>query len=265
MDPFHCTLYLEAGRPRITYRGRSVERLDVVIPRLSSATAKYGLEVVAHFEMLGVPCVNGAEAIRTARHKWQSLRRLAERGLPIPRTFAAGDTEFLERSVRRIGGYPFLIKPFEGTQGTGILLFETPLTARSALDTLWSLRQDYLAQEFHPEAAGRDLRVLVVGGRAIGAMERMASEGEFRANYHRGGFVRSARLGDELASIAVTAAETLELGVAGVDLIRTRRGLLLLEANPSPGFEGFEQTTQTDVADAIVRYAVSLADSNRDG
>ncbi|GIX05678.1 MAG: putative alpha-L-glutamate ligase [Candidatus Poribacteria bacterium] len=259
MDPFDCTMFVAAGRPRILHRGRSVEGLHVLIPRLSSATARYGLEVIAHFEWVGVPSVNPAEAIATARNKWRALRALSEAGVPVPASFAAGSTEGLERAVARIGGYPFLIKPFEGTQGNGLILLETATTAALTLDTLWNLRQDYVAQRFYAESAGSDVRVLVVGDRVLGAMQRVAAPGEFRANFHRGGLGRAIPIEEEIAELAVRAARAVGLGVAGVDLLLTHEGPVVLEVNPSPGFEGFEQATGADVADAIVAYAERIA------
>lgn len=254
MDPFDCTLFLDGQRPYVAHNGRSVDRLDGLVPRLSPQTSKYGLEVVAHFETAGVASVNSAAAIELARHKWRSLRTLAAHGVPTPASFVAGNAAFLDKSIARIGGYPFLIKPFEGTQGVGIMLFETPLTAKSALDTLWNLRQDYVAQTFYSEAAGRDIRVLVVGGKAIGAMERLASDGDFRANVHRGAIGRAIRVTDEIEEIALRAVRAMDLRVAGVDLLSTRDGLVVLEVNPSPGFEGFEEATKQDVARVIMEY-----------
>lgn len=263
MDPFDCALYLAAGRSQIAHNGRSVDRLEVLIPRLSPQTAKYGLEVVSHFELAGVPCVNGSAALEVARHKWRSLRVLAEAGLPIPPTFTTGGSRFLDQAVKRIGGYPFIAKPFEGTQGTGILLMETPTTAKSAVDTLCALRQDYVFQEFYPEAAGRDVRALVVGDKVLGAMERIATNGEFRANMHRGGVGIAMPLSDELASLAAKAARAVGLDIAGVDILLTRDGPVVLEVNPSPGFEGFEQATHADVALEMMRFAVEFAETKR--
>lgn len=263
MDPFDCTLYLDGHRPYVTHNGRSVDGLDGIVPRLSPQTSRYGLEVVAHFEAAGVPTVNSAAAIEVARHKWRSLRTLATHGLPTPASFVAGSVASLDKSIARIGGYPFLIKPFEGTQGVGIMLFETPLTARSALDTLWNLRQDYVAQRFYEEAAGRDIRVLVVGGRAIGAMERLTTRGDFRANLHRGGVGRSIPLLPDVEEVALRAVKVLNLQIAGVDLLRTREGLVLLEVNPSPGFEGFEEATQLDVARLMMEYVAAWIDERK--
>jgi len=257
MDPFDCTLYLDGRQPYVAHKGRSVDRLDGIIPRLSAQTSKYGLEVVAHFETAGVPSVNPSAAIEIARHKWRSLRTLAAHGLPVPASFVAGSVAFLDRSIERVGGYPFLIKPSEGTQGVGILLFETPLTAKSALDTLWNLHQDYVAQTFYEEAAGRDIRVLVVGGRVLGAMERIASPGDFRANVHRGGIGRAIPLTEEMEHIALRAVAAMNLRIAGVDLLNTRDGLIVLEVNPSPGFEGFEEATKQDVARQIMSYVTT--------
>jgi ribosomal protein S6--L-glutamate ligase len=261
MDPFDCTLYIRAGRPLIAHNGRSVDRLDVLLPRLSPQTARYGIEVVAHFEDAGVPSVNPSGAIETARSKWRTLRALSRQGIPVPPSFAAGSARFLDKAVGRIGGYPFLIKPFEGTQGLGIMLFETPLTARSAMDTLWALRQDYVAQEFYPEATGRDTRVLVVAGRALGAMERIAMPGDFRANVHQGALGRAVPFDPAVESLAVCAAAAVGLRVTGVDLLLTESGPVVLEVNPSPGFEEFERVTGCDVAAAIVSCCAAVGDT----
>ncbi|MBM3215526.1 RimK family alpha-L-glutamate ligase [Candidatus Poribacteria bacterium] len=254
LDPFNCTLALDGSKPWVTHNGRSVDRLDVLLPRLSPQTSKYGLEVIAHFELAGVRSVNSSASVELARHKWRSLRALSKAGLPIPPSFAAGSTEFLDKPIARVGGYPFLIKPFEGTQGVGMMLFETPLTAKSALDTLWNLRQDYVAQQFYAEAAGHDVRALVIGDCVVGAMERIATEGDFRANVHRGGLGKAVTLSDPMAELAVRATQALGLEIAGVDMLTTHDGPVILEANPSPGFEGFEQATKQDVAHRIIEY-----------
>jgi ribosomal protein S6--L-glutamate ligase len=259
MDPWDCTMYIATGGPAITHNERSVEGLDVVIPRLGSATAEYGMELVAHFEHVGVPSVNGAGAIELARHKWRSLRVLAEHGLPVPATFLAGAVGDLDRGVKRVGGYPLITKPFQGTQGSGIMLFETPLTMKSALLAFWNMGKNFIAQEFSPEASGRDIRVLVVGDEVIGAMERVAAEGDFRANLHRGGQARAIRASDEITDLAVRAAAAVGLGIAGVDMLRMGNDLVVLEVNPSPGFEGFEEATRRDVARVMVKHAMSVA------
>ena len=259
MDPWDCTMYIAAGAPTITHNERSVDGLDVVIPRLGTATAEYGLEVVSHFEHVGVPSVNSATAIETARHKWRRLRALAEHGLPVPATFLAGAPGDLDRGVKRVGGYPLITKPFEGTQGSGIMLFETPLTMKSALLAFWGMSKNFIAQEFSPEASGRDIRVLVVGGKVIGAMERVAAEGDFRANLHRGGHARAIRASEEMVDLSVRAAAAVGLGIAGVDMLRLGDDLVVLEVNPSPGFEGFEEATRRDVARIMIKHAMEVA------
>jgi ribosomal protein S6--L-glutamate ligase len=259
MNPWDCTMYIAAGGPAITHNERSVEGLDVIIARLGTATAEYGLEVVSHFEHVGVPAVNGATAIETARHKWRSLRVLSEHGLPVPATFLAGAVDDLDRGIKRVGGYPLITKPFEGTQGSGIMLFETPLTMKSALHAFWSMGKNFIAQEFSPEASGRDIRVLVVGGQVIGAMERIAAEGDFRANLHRGGQARAIRVSEEMADLAVRSADALDLGISGVDMLRLGDELVVLEVNPSPGFEGFEEATRRDVARVMIKHAEVVA------
>jgi len=261
MDPFDCTLYVGAGKPQITHRGRSVDGLDVLVPRLSSATAAYGLEVVTYFEDVGVPSVNAARAIETARSKWRSLRVLSSHGVPVPPSFCAGNPDVLDRAIKRVGGYPFIAKPFAGTQGEGIMLFETPLTAKSALDTVWNLRQDYVAQRFYDDVRA-DIRVFVVGGSVLGGMARVAMEGDFRSNTHRGAMGRPTSVAEHLSELAVRATHAVGLGVAGVDILDVGTRGVVLEVNPSPGFEGFEYVTGQDVATEIVRYATSLVEPN---
>ncbi len=254
MDPFDCALFLGARRPTVTHRGRSVEGLDVLIPRLSSATAAYGLEVIAHFEQAGVPSVNPSTAITTARNKWRALRVLAQNGVPVPPSFAAGNVEDVDRAVKRTGGYPIVAKPFQGTGGEGIMLFDTPLTVKSALDTVWSLRQDYIGQRFYMDVQS-DVRLFVVGDAVVGAMERTAREGDFRANVHRGAMGRAIAVEDGLVELGLRVARAIGLGVAGIDVLVMAGTTVVLEANPSPGFEGLEQVTGQDVAAQVIRYA----------
>ena len=257
MDPFDCTLYMGAGKPSVTHHGRSVERLDVIIPRFSLATAAYGIEVLAQFEELHVPSVNSSRAIETARNKWRAMRALANCGIPVPASFAAGNPADLDRAIKRIGGFPCVAKPFQGSAGQGIMLFETPLTAKSALDTLWNLRQDYITQRFFMDVDA-DIRVFVVGDRILGAMERIPQVGDFRGNMHRGAMGRVIPVDDQLTELAIGAARAIGLGVAGVDVLRLRGTSVVLEANPSPGFEGFESVTGQDVAREIIAYAESV-------
>ena len=263
MDPWQCALYIRSGSPRVTFNGQPADRFDAVIPRLGSATAEYGIEVVRQLEFAGAVSVNRSGAIETARHKWRSLQAFEAAGLPIPPTFAAGDANDVDPGARRIGGYPFIAKPFQGTQGSGIVLLETPNSARSALDALWNLRRNYIAQRFYPEADGVDIRAFVINGEAVAAMRRVASKGEFRANLHRGGSGYKMRLGPRLERIAVQAAKAVGLDVAGVDMLQAGEDAVLLEANPSPGLEGMETAAGVDIAGRIVALAETLVQKRR--
>ena len=259
LDPFGFYLHIGGTGNRITYHGKPAEDFDVIVPRLSRTTAQYGEEVLTHFEWVGTPVVNRAKAIASARHKFHSLRILAQHGLPIPPSLTVGSAAFLEDAVAEIGEYPFILKPFHGTHGTGVMLLDTPTSLTSAVDALCDLHQDYVIQPFIAEAGGVDIRVLVVGGEAVGAMERSAPPGEFRANIHKGASGEAIALTDEYTHLAIDAAAALELEIAGVDLLQTKEGPVVLEVNPSPGFEELESVTGIDIADAIIEFVTAFA------
>ena len=259
LDPFGFYLHIGNANNRITYQGKPAEDFDVLIPRLSRTTVRYGEEVVAHFEWIGTPVVNRARAIAMARHKFHSLRILAQHGLPIPPSLTVGSAAFLEGAVVEMGDYPFILKPFHGTHGTGVMLLDTPTSLTSAVDALCDLHEDYVIQPFIAEAGGVDLRVLVVGGEAVAAMKRSAPIGEFRANVHRGASGEAVSLPDAYTDVAIRAAAALELEIAGVDLLQTNAGPVVLEVNPSPGFEELESVTGINIADAIVEFVTAFA------
>ena len=259
LDPFGFYLHIGNDNSRITYQGRPAEDFDVLIPRLSRTTVRYGEEVVAHFEWIGTPVVNRARSIAAARHKFHSLRILAQHGLPIPPSLTVGSAAFLEGAVAEMGDYPFILKPFHGTHGTGVMLLDTPTSLTSAVDALCDLHEDYVIQPFIAEAGGVDIRVLVVGGEAVAAMKRSAPVGEFRANVHRGASGEAVSLSDEYTDIAIRATAALELEIAGVDLLQTNAGPVVLEVNPSPGFEELESVTGINIADAIVEFVTAFA------
>ena len=259
LDPFGFYLHIGNDNNRITYHGKPAEDFDVLVPRLSRTTVQYGEEVVSHFEWIGTPVVNRAKAIAIARHKFHSLRILARHGLPIPPSLTVGSATFLEDAVAEMGDYPFILKPFHGTHGAGVMLLDTPTSLTSVVDTLCDLHADYVIQPFIAEAGGVDIRVLVVGGKAIAAMKRSAPVGEFRANIHRGASGEGISLPDKYTDIAIKAASALELEIAGVDLLQTNEGPVVLEVNPSPGFEELESVTGINVADAIIEFVTAFA------
>ena len=262
LDPFGFYLHIGGTPDRITYHGKPVGDLDIVLPRLSRTTAQYGEEVVAHFEWVGIPVINRSKAIAAARHKFHSLRILTQHGLPIPSSLTVGSAEFLESTVAEIGDYPFILKPFYGTHGRGVMLLDTPTSLTSAVDALCDLHHDYVIQSFITEADGVDIRVLVVGGEAIAAMKRSAPPGEFRANIHKGASGEAVTLPKEYIRLAIDAAAALELEVAGVDLLETNKGPVILEVNPSPGFEELESVTDIDIAAAIIEFVTTFTQKN---
>ncbi|RKU21239.1 30S ribosomal protein S6--L-glutamate ligase [Candidatus Poribacteria bacterium] len=257
LDPFGFYLHIGGTGNRITYHEKPAEDFDVIVPRLSRTTAQYGEEVLAHFEWVGTPVVNRAKSIAAARHKFHSLRILAQHGLPVPSSLTVGSATFLEDAVAEVGEYPFILKPFHGTHGTGVMLLDTPTSLTSAVDALCDLHQDYVIQSFIAEAGGVDIRVLVVGGEAVAAMKRSAPPGEFRANIHKGASGEAIALTDEYTHLAIGAAAALELEIAGVDLLPTNEGPVVLEVNPSPGFEALESVTGIDIASVIIGFLTS--------
>ena len=263
LDPFGFYLHVGGTGNRITYHGKSVADIDVLIPRLSRTTAQYGKEVVAHFEWVGIPVINRSKAIAAARHKFRSLRILVQHGLPIPPSLTVGSAEFLENAVAEIGDYPFILKPFYGTHGRGVMLLDTPTSLTSAVGALCDLHHDYVIQSFITEASGVDIRVLVVGGEAIAAMKRRAPAGEFRANIHKGASGAAVTLPKEYIRLAIKAAAALELEVAGVDLLETNEGPVVLEVNPSPGFEELESVTSINIAAAIIEFVTTFTEKNK--
>ncbi len=263
LNPFGFYLHIGSEGKRIYYEGEPAEDFDVLLPRLSEKTVAYGAEVVFHFEWLGIPVLNRATSIINARHKFRSLRILSEHGLPIPPSFTVGSSQFLDRAVRETGDYPFVMKPFAGTHGKAILLLDTPTSLASAVDTLCDdLHQDYVIQPLIKEAVGKDIRVIVVGGKVIVAMRRIAPAGEFRSNIHRGGRGEIVALPDSYTDIAIRATAAMELEVAGVDLLETDNGPVVLEVNPSPGFE-IEAVTGVSIAEPIIAFAVKYSQTHR--
>ena len=237
--------------------------LDAIIPRIGTSVTFYGLAVVRQFEAAGVFSAVSADAIACSRDKLHSLQVMAQAGLPIPRTAVVARPEALLAAVDAVGGLPAVVKLIRGTQGRGVLLAEHMATIAAMLRRAEELNQQAIVQEYIAEAAGRDLRVIVVGNRPVAAMERHAPPGDFRANLHQGGSATAVTLDRATAALAVAAARAHGLAVAGVDLLLSRRGPLLLEVNSSPGLEGVEQTTGEDVATVIVAYVEAAAGRGR--
>jgi ribosomal protein S6--L-glutamate ligase len=256
IDPLEFSLVVSRGRPQLYYRGAPAERFDLVLPRIGASITSYGLAVVRQFDMMGVPVLNNAIAIARSRDKLRAMQLLTKRDLDIPTTVCTKSTAYLDSALQLVGAPPAIVKLHQGTQGVGVMLAETRQSVQSTLESFWSLGQDIILQEFVAESKGRDIRVIVVGGRVVAAMRRKAKRGEFRSNLHRGGDAEGlSKVKPRYAHAAIAAAEVMGLEVCGVDMLETRRGPRILEINSSPGLEGIERATQRDIAGAIIQHA----------
>lgn len=254
VDPLRCYMNLKAGRPTIYFKGEDLSGFDAVIPRIGASVTFYGTAVVRQFEMMGVYCLNESQAITRARDKLRTTQLLSREGIGLPVTGFAHSPDDTDGLISLIGEPPLIIKLLEGTQGKGVVLAETRKAAESVIDAFRNLDAYFLVQEFISEAAGSDLRCLVVGDKVVAAMMRQAKDGEFRSNLHRGGRAVQVPLSEDECQAALRAAEIVGLDVAGVDLIRGKRGPLVLEVNSSPGLEGIEKSTSLDVAGMIIEH-----------
>ncbi len=254
LDPLRCYMRIAAGAFEIHYQGRALHGIDAVIPRIGASITFYGTAVVRQFEMMGVYTPNGSDAIQRARDKLRTLQLLAREGSELPITVFGDNPDDTGDLLTMLGEPPYVIKLNEGAQGQGVLLAEKRSGAQGMIEAFRSLYANFLVQEFIAEAKGADLRCFVVAGKVIAAMRRQAPEGDFRANLHRGGVAQQVTLSAEETSTAIRAAAVMGLGVAGVDLLRSTRGPLVLEVNSSPGLEGIEGASGVDVAGAIIEH-----------
>jgi ribosomal protein S6--L-glutamate ligase len=258
-----CYMNITARKPSVHYGGDAITHLDAVIPRIGASVSFYGTAVVRQFEMMGVYTVNSSLGIRRSRDKLHSLQLLAREDVELPVTGFAHSTHATDDLIELVGGAPLVVKLLESTQGKGVVLAETRKAAESTIEAFRSLKSRFLVQEFVKEASGTDLRCFVVGGRVVAAMERRGREGDFRSNIHRGGRAEAVEITDEERRTAVHAARVMGLNVAGVDLLRSERGPLVMEVNSSPGLEGIEAATGVDVADAIIDFIERHAEAHR--
>lgn len=263
IDVLRCYMNIVPHKPEIHYRGRKLEGFDAVIPRIGASVTFYGTAVVRQFEMMGVYSVNESVAITRARDKLRALQLLARKGIGMPVTGFAHSPDDTEDLMSFVGGAPVVIKLVEGTQGRGVVLAETDSAARSVIEAFRGLDAYFLVQEFIKEAGGADIRCFVVGGKVVAAMKRQGKEGEFRSNLHRGGSAAPIRITPEERSTAVRAAQIMGLNVAGVDLLRSHHGPLVMEVNSSPGLEGVEKATGKDIAGQIIAFVEANARPGR--
>jgi ribosomal protein S6--L-glutamate ligase len=265
LDTLRCSMILARGQPRMLYRGVEVRGVDVVIPRIGASITAYGLAVVNHFDMMGVPVLNNSVPIARSRDKLRCLQLLSRFDIDIPRTVMAHDRSNVTKLVEEVGGLPVIIKLIRGTQGVGVMIASTLPEVQTIVDTFWDLGQEIVLQEFVAESKGRDIRALVVGDRVVGAMRRQAKQGEFRSNIHRGGEGSLVKLPPEYVETAVKAAHIIGLEIAGVDMLEGHQGPKLMEINSSPGFEGLEGATGEDIAGAMVEHALAFAGAQAAG
>ncbi len=263
VDYLKCYMNITSRKPELRYLGEKLTGFDAVIPRIAASHTFYGLAVLRQFEMMGVYPLNESVAIGRSRDKLRSLQILARDGVGMPVTAFANDTSRTNDVLDMAGGAPVVIKLLEGTQGIGVVLSETPKSARSVIDAFHGADIAILVQEFIKEAEGTDIRAFVVGRKVIATMERKGADGEFRSNLHRGGTSSKAILTPGERATALKAAKAMGLNVAGVDMIRSARGPLVLEVNSSPGLEGIEKTTNTNIAREIIAFLEKNAKPNR--
>ena len=259
LDPLRCYLRIAADAFELHYKGHALRGYDAVIPRIGASITRYGTAVVRQFELMGVYSPNGGDAIARARDKLRCHQLVAACGLGMPLTVAGDSPDDTSDILALLGAAPHIVKLNQGSQGLGVVLTDTAQASRSVTEAFRRLSADFLVQEFVAEADGSDLRCLVVGERVVASMQRQAGRGEFRANLHRGGSARAAHLDDAETDAAVRAAQAVGLEVAGVDLLRSHRGPLVLEVNASPGLEGIEAASGVDVAAEIVRHVAQRA------
>jgi ribosomal protein S6--L-glutamate ligase len=249
-----CYMNITSHKPKMIYQGASLDGFDAVIPRIGASKTFYGTAVVRQFEMMGVFAANESQAITRSRDKLRCLQLLARQGIGLPVTGFANSTKDIDGLINIVGGAPLVVKLLEGTQGIGVILAETRKAAQAVIEAFRGLDANILVQEFIKEAGGSDIRVLVIGGKVIAAMRRQGPAGEFRSNLHRGGTAERIKLTAEERSTALRAAKTMGLGIAGVDLLRSNHGPVVMEVNSSPGLEGIEKASGMDIAAAIYRF-----------
>ncbi|HTC26726.1 30S ribosomal protein S6--L-glutamate ligase [Dyella sp.] len=254
LDPLRCYVRIAPGSVEIRYRGKALHDFDAAIPRIGTSSTFYGTAVLRQLEMMGVYTPNSSDAVLRARDKLRCLQILSAEGLDMPVTVFGDNPDDTTDVLDMLGEPPHVIKLNEGSQGTGVVLAEKRTASQSVVEAFRGLYANFLVQEFIAEAKGSDLRCFVVGGQVVAAMQRDAVPGEFRANLHRGGSAKAAKVTPDEKRIAVRAAEALGLGIAGVDLLRSKRGPLILEVNASPGLEGIEAATGVNVSEKIIRH-----------
>ena len=255
IDHTKCSVKIGAGKPQVLYNGENIiNEFDAIIPRIGTKVTKHGSAVVKQFEMNSVFSTARSLSIARARNKVRTLQIMDRKGIPIPETLFSINPDDIEEQIESLGGTPVIIKLQEGTHGLGVILAETKKSAKSIIDTLYKMDTSILIQKYIEESNGEDIRIFVIGNKVIASMKRSSEAGEFRSNVHRGGDTELVKISEKEKEIALNATKHIGLGVAGVDLIRSKKGPLLIEVNASPGLQGIEVTTGINIAKEIVLY-----------
>ncbi|MEZ5530611.1 MAG: 30S ribosomal protein S6--L-glutamate ligase [Porticoccaceae bacterium] len=263
IDVLKCYMNINIQNPSIHVKGVELPPFDVVIPRIGASVTTYGTAVLRQFEMMGVYPLNESVAITRSRDKLRSLQLLSRKGIGLPVTGYANKPSDIPDLIDMVGGPPLVVKLLEGTQGIGVVLAETRKAAESVIEAFMGLKADIMVQEYIGESGGADIRCFVIGDKVVAAMQRQAAPGEFRSNLHRGGTASLVRLSPAERATAIRAAKTMGLNVAGVDILRSNHGPLVMEVNSSPGLEGIETATGKDVAGSIIHFIEKNARQSR--
>lgn len=259
LDYTRCYMEIAERKPDVHYIGERVPKIDAVIPRIAAGYTGYGAAVVRQFEMRGTFTTARSIAIVRSRDKLRTLQLLARDGVPIPKTAVASRPDDIEDLIQQVGGPPLIVKLAKSTHGQGVVIAETRKAARSVIQAFYSINTPILVQEFIAEAGGADIRSIVIGGRIVASMKRQSLDEDFRSNIHLGGKGEQVKLTIEEKRLAIQAAKKMGLEMAGVDMIRSQRGPLVIEVNSTPGIEGIERTTGKDIAEAIIKHAEKSA------
>ncbi|MDI5936005.1 30S ribosomal protein S6--L-glutamate ligase [Halomonas sp. M4R5S39] len=254
VDTLRCYMNIASHRPSMHYKGQEIEPFDAVIPRIGSSVTFYGCAVLRQFEMMGTYVLNDSVSITRSRDKLRSLQLLSRKGLGLPITGFAHSPDDIPDLITMVKGAPLVIKLLEGTQGIGVVLAETNQAAESVVQAFMGMKANIMVQEYIKEARGADIRCLVIGDKVVASMKRQAADGEFRSNLHRGGTASVIRITPEERSTAIRAAKAMGLRVAGVDLLRSNHGPVIMEVNSSPGLQGIESATGKDIAGLIIEH-----------
>jgi ribosomal protein S6--L-glutamate ligase len=254
IDYMNCDLVLEQGESKIIYQGEELEIPDVIIPRIGANYTNYGASVIRQFTLLGATTTVTSDALMNSRNKFLCLQLLSRNGVKMPKTGFSSTSASSKKLIEYVGGVPVVVKLLEGTHGLGVLLLDSESSAESVLDAFSELGARVMVQQFIKESSGMDIRAIVAGGKVVASMKRTAQEGEFRSNIHRGGVGEMIQLTPEQEATAIKSAEVVGLGIAGVDMLVSDNGAMVIEVNSSPGIEGIETYTQLDVAQEFIKY-----------